>query len=719
MNKLSITEVEFRNFLSYGDYITKIKLDGLGPTLIVGDRSDGPKDLGKSNGAGKSSITAAILWALFGRTFSLGKPGDKVVNWSVGKNCCVTIRTADGWEITRTRKMEGRNELSIEKDGEDRTLSTPTNTQRFLNDHFGLDFDIFTSSVFFGQFSKPFLEMSDAKRRAALERLLNLDKLNVWASVAKEKTDKIDIQLSKCAGKITSQNDELGRLRGQKADIEHLIKEFDAEKAFAIKRGEDSIAEKQAELDAIVIPDIDKLKSRWEAIKKIIDRLAQYEDKKRRLQSSIENLRGMEDTNESSRLVMESQLKQAKSYDLIELETTHKRNDETRHRKSELESDFNKLKRELSEKQVELEHHLSRIEKWEKESGKICYNCEQEITTEHVANQCEPIRSKIAELENSIVGISGHIEELEKSIDELPEIISVVSIEDAKNINAATESIRNEINKLNDAQGNCTSEIKEIEKEIKSIERLVDRVQEQMKSAIPDTTLDEALALESKRTLVEQEISNLNANLSKQKDEANPHQKSLDLIESQIKRVEALLTETEKAKIKLYALYSHLSYIKSAYKDRNKIKSFILLNLIPILNRRIQYYLEAFNCDFAMEFTPSLSVLPSKWDYSLCSGGERKRIDMAMMFGLYDLYIHMYGQQCSLMVLDEVDGRLDAEGIESFIDIIYNDFHDNSDTKPRPGTILVISHRPEMLDAFPTKIMVKKREGFSFIESIV
>jgi DNA repair exonuclease SbcCD ATPase subunit len=120
-----------------------------------------------------------------------------------------------------------------------------------------------------------------------------------------------------------------------------------------------------------------------------------------------------------------------------------------------------------------------------------------------------------------------------------------------------------------------------------------------------------------------------------------------------------------------------------------------------------------------MEFTPSLSVLPSKWDYSLCSGGERKRIDMAMMFGLYDLYIHMYGQQCSLMVLDEVDGRLDTEGIESFIDVIYNDFHDTTDSRPRPDTILVISHRPEMLDAFPTKIMVKKREGFSFIESII
>jgi DNA repair exonuclease SbcCD ATPase subunit len=121
-----------------------------------------------------------------------------------------------------------------------------------------------------------------------------------------------------------------------------------------------------------------------------------------------------------------------------------------------------------------------------------------------------------------------------------------------------------------------------------------------------------------------------------------------------------------------------------------------------------------------MEFTPTLAVLPSKWDYHLCSGGERKRIDMAIMFALYDLYIHMYGQQCNIMVLDEVDGRLDADGIQAFINIIYNDFSgSNADSRPKPGSILIISHRSEMLDAFPSKILVKKSQGFSFIESVI
>ena len=202
-------------------------------------------------------------------------------------------------------------------------------------------------------------------------------------------------------------------------------------------------------------------------------------------------------------------------------------------------------------------------------------------------------------------------------------------------------------------------------------------------------------------------------------EEANPHLQQLSIAQAQISEIKSKLGLVRQAQSKLDIFYTHLAYVRSAYKDRKKIKQFILSSLMPLLNKRIQYYLESFNCEFAMEFTPTLGMLPSKWAYSLCSGGERKRIDMSVMFALYDLYIYMHGQQCNIMVLDEVDGRLDSEGIEAFIDVVTNDFCDQSGTKPRPDSILIISHRPEMLDAFPSKIMVRKKEGFSFIESII
>jgi len=162
MPKLNIDSLYLRNFRSYGDYDTELKLSKLGPVLILGEVSTTP---GKSNGSGKSTIAEAIIWCLFGRLSAKDRPADHIVNKSVGSNCIVTITTTDGYKITRTRKMDTHNELLITNpDGEDISLSTTKNTQKQLNKMFDLDYYIFTSSVFFAQFGSPFLELSDQKR---------------------------------------------------------------------------------------------------------------------------------------------------------------------------------------------------------------------------------------------------------------------------------------------------------------------------------------------------------------------------------------------------------------------------------------------------------------------------------------------------------------------------------------------------------------------------
>lgn len=138
-----------------------------------------------------------------------------------------------------------------------------------------------------------------------------------------------------------------------------------------------------------------------------------------------------------------------------------------------------------------------------------------------------------------------------------------------------------------------------------------------------------------------------------------------------------------------------------------------------MLNERVKYYLECFKCDITFAFKDNLSIESSLWGYENCSGGERKRIDLSVMFALHDLYLGIYGRQCNVMVLDEVDGRLDTTGIESLIDIINNDFAGEKTERSKPGTIFVISHRSEMEEAFPSKIYVKRgKDRLSQIEEI-
>jgi DNA repair exonuclease SbcCD ATPase subunit len=145
------------------------------------------------------------------------------------------------------------------------------------------------------------------------------------------------------------------------------------------------------------------------------------------------------------------------------------------------------------------------------------------------------------------------------------------------------------------------------------------------------------------------------------------------------------------------------------YHDKNKLKSLILTDLIPYLNNRLSYYIEAVGLDTKLEFNQYLQCKSDKWDYVWFSGGEKKRIDVALMFALYDLHSAIYGKQCNILVLDEIDGRLDKSGIQSFVEIIWKDFVNNDQMTDRPDSILVISHKSEMFDAFPTKIIVEKR----------
>ena len=203
---LELESVSFKNFMSYGDYLTTIELSNLSQCLIVGevageedsqelyDTQEFVEDKSriKSNGAGKSCIPNAIMWCLFGKTMHSANPGDKVINFYTGKDCSVTIRLKSGDTITRTRNTDGKNELIYVKDGDENkfnadTLSTIKNQQAQLNRIFNLDWDLFCGSAFFTQYGKPWLEMADQSRKKAIERILHVDRFSYYASVAKLK----------------------------------------------------------------------------------------------------------------------------------------------------------------------------------------------------------------------------------------------------------------------------------------------------------------------------------------------------------------------------------------------------------------------------------------------------------------------------------------------------------------------------------------------------
>ena len=129
--------------------------------------------------------------------------------------------------------------------------------------------------------------------------------------------------------------------------------------------------------------------------------------------------------------------------------------------------------------------------------------------------------------------------------------------------------------------------------------------------------------------------------------------------------------------------------------------------------KQLRHYLDVFGLDVQIELTPALGITSNLWGYEFESGGERKRTDVAFMLAMFDFHEQMYGRQCNILVLDEVDGRLDDDGIDSLINIIKNDL------APKVKTVLVISHRNLMADTFSKELRVTRTDRFSQILEVV
>jgi DNA repair exonuclease SbcCD ATPase subunit len=704
---LNIKSLEFANFLSYGDYVTFINLDNIGVTLITGSNDD---DRSMSNGVGKTSITTAIIWCLFGRTQSRHNPGDNVINYNTGKSCYVKITTLDGYEVTRTRKVNNHDDLLILKDGIDISLSTNKNAQQLLNTLFNLNYDIFTTSMFFGQNTDSFISMSDIKRRNVLERLLGINKFNLYADCAKETKNTILNEQQSFRLLLKSKESDLQKEKLDKDVAISKSSKFEIDRQTFINDLNRKINDASERLNAFEIDnsldnDIQSSNDTISKISLLNERILNLNDNRHKYELLITNCLANIDINKKiidgqTLIDVDKIIKQEYEYD-IAIAT-----------KREIESNIVRIKSEISvidAKILDIDQKISNINTL---NGTVCRECLQMVDDAHSGNI-------LTSLSN----------ELQKYFDDKSKYNHIViKLSDKNNLIHVTkpsisssEAIR--INKmLSECQlivDKSTSEMNEYNGHVTKIDEQIGKCRhfiKQLTTKIEHLNLNDRIKkrdiLNSEMNTINIDIKILNDGLRHEKSKINPYIEIIRNIECKIVSLENEIVTlngkicTMDIKINMY------EYIRKSYSDKNKIKMFVLSELIPYFNDRIQYYINAFECDVDIKFTSSLNIETSKWDYDFYSGGQQKRIDLSIMFALYDLYIYMYGKQCNVMVLDEIDGSLDMNGVKMFVDVINNDFSGSRDDKP--STILIISHKNEMIDQFPGKINVTRDvNGFS------
>lgn len=204
LKKIEFKEIYIKNFLSIGNTPIILKFTP-GINIITGVNLD--KEDSK-NGCGKSSIIAAIYFALTGEPIKDLKK-DELVNWVNKKNCEVTLEFSIqedkiiNYKIVRTISP---NSLSLYREQEDITLSSMPKTTDFILKLLNINTEILKHIILTSSNSTlPFMQLKKVEKRKFIEGILQLEVLGEVASYINKEYN----QLSKDKDLKTVKKDEL------------------------------------------------------------------------------------------------------------------------------------------------------------------------------------------------------------------------------------------------------------------------------------------------------------------------------------------------------------------------------------------------------------------------------------------------------------------------------------------------------------------------------
>jgi DNA repair exonuclease SbcCD ATPase subunit len=268
-----LAELRLWDFCGYAE--AKLKLAKRGLVWIGGDNRD--TKAATSNGAGKTTIFKGISWVAYGLTIDGERnhdPGDKVIREGT-KRAKGELLLESGWLIRRERGKGQPRLALIQPDGAEWKGGSREEIQAKVTDLLGMDFHAFKNTVLYGQNDTArwaSREVSDAKRKEMLHKLLRTEVLGTCHAVAKTKAlaartlaGQHQAEVSRLASMINAHDLDAHRARAEtwdgdrrrrveegKAEVKRLKGEAEAVKAGAadLPELERQLAECHATIDA-------------------------------------------------------------------------------------------------------------------------------------------------------------------------------------------------------------------------------------------------------------------------------------------------------------------------------------------------------------------------------------------------------------------------------------------------------------------------------------
>jgi DNA repair exonuclease SbcCD ATPase subunit len=209
----------------------------------------------------------------------------------------------------------------------------------------------------------------------------------------------------------------------------------------------------------------------------------------------------------------------------------------------------------------------------------------------------------------------------------------------------------------------------------------------------------------------------------------NPHTPEIRSISKKIKDHLAQAVQLESEVQELLKLLDIYTFWEVAFSDRgtpsqSPIKSYLFDAIVPVLDELARTYSEVLtsgsmevrfhtvsalkNGELRDKFSVEVTNAHGADEYLGDSGGERRKVDLVVMFALHSLARIRSGSQVDCLFLDEILDSLDAEGCERVVYLL-------GEMRKEIPKIFLITHNENLKNRFSSRILVRKELGVSKI----
>jgi len=255
---IKIKNLTVRNFMSVGNQTQAIDFDRGQLTLVLGENLDlGGDDSGARNGTGKTTIINGLSYSIYGQALTNIKK-DNLVNKINGKNMLVTVtfeKNGIEYHIERGRKPNllkfSINGAEQESDDQDESQGDSRETQKAIEELFGMSHEMFKHLVALNTYTEPFLSMKAADQRSIIEQLLGITLLS-------EKAENLKEQVKFTKDAIQTENTRIETVKASNDRIQQSIEALERKQKMWEDQKEKTLEDYRKSVDRLSNIDIDQ-----------------------------------------------------------------------------------------------------------------------------------------------------------------------------------------------------------------------------------------------------------------------------------------------------------------------------------------------------------------------------------------------------------------------------------------------------------------------------